>query len=529
MVPRPDQAGLLRFQLPLVQRPRVHRAERADRQRLRARRDDHRTSQRCRPRLRVTRSSGVFRRTPSHDTCVSPDTATRRLVRLRCRSADELIAGYIRMAARPVRKAEAIEQPASARSCQNPTTCGGPLTATLEPLAFDHGTDQPQRTLAGDDRLRPAQLQPEPRAKPTTTAGRHGLAASTSTSACRSSRAPTPRLPPQIKATTVTLPEGFSINPNAADGKTPAPTPQARFGTEDAADCPEFAKVGHAGDRQLRAARADPGLHLPRRPAARQPLPDDPHRRRLRRPTSSCRARSGPTRRPASSSTTFETCPQTPFDRVQPALLRLRARGLLATPTQCGTYPVRDHLRPPGTTALPEQTSTQFFTIDSGPGGRPCPTATAPVRARASRPAQPTTPPASHSPFGLALIARADGDQNLAGLDGDHRRRASRRRSKASPTARSRRIARWRTRGYTGLAELASPACPAASQIGTRDRRRRRRQPPLYVAGKVYLAGPYKGAPLSLVVVIPAVSGPYDLGNVAVRAGDPRRPASPHR
>jgi hypothetical protein len=34
----------------------------------------------------------------------------------------------------------------------------------------------------------------------------------------------------------------------------------------------------------------------------------------------------------------------------------------------------------------------------------------------------------------------------------------------------------------------------------------------------VYLAGPYKGAPLSLEVVVPAVSGPYDLGNVVVRA-----------
>ncbi len=31
---------------------------------------------------------------------------------------------------------------------------------------------------------------------------------------------------------------------------------------------------------------------------------------------------------------------------------------------------------------------------------------------------------------------------------------------------------------------------------------------PLYTPGKVYLAGPYKGAPLSLVVVVPAVSGP---------------------
>ena len=40
---------------------------------------------------------------------------------------------------------------------------------------------------------------------------------------------------------------------------------------------------------------------------------------------------------------------------------------------------------------------------------------------------------------------------------------------------------------------------------------------PFYAPGKAYLAGPYKGAPLSLVVVVPAVSGPYDLGNIVVR------------
>ena len=40
---------------------------------------------------------------------------------------------------------------------------------------------------------------------------------------------------------------------------------------------------------------------------------------------------------------------------------------------------------------------------------------------------------------------------------------------------------------------------------------------PARLAGKVYLAGPYKGAPLSLAVVTPAVSGPFDLGTVVVR------------
>ena len=33
----------------------------------------------------------------------------------------------------------------------------------------------------------------------------------------------------------------------------------------------------------------------------------------------------------------------------------------------------------------------------------------------------------------------------------------------------------------------------------------------------MYLAGPFKGAPLSLVAVTPALAGPYDYGVVVVR------------
>ncbi len=40
---------------------------------------------------------------------------------------------------------------------------------------------------------------------------------------------------------------------------------------------------------------------------------------------------------------------------------------------------------------------------------------------------------------------------------------------------------------------------------------------PNYFGGKVYLAGPYKGAQLSLAVVAPGLAGPFDLGNVVVR------------
>ena len=42
--------------------------------------------------------------------------------------------------------------------------------------------------------------------------------------------------------------------------------------------------------------------------------------------------------------------------------------------------------------------------------------------------------------------------------------------------------------------------------------------PLTYIPGKLYLAGPYGGAPLSVVAITPAVVGPYDLGVVAVRS-----------
>ena len=66
--------------------------------------------------------------------------------------------------------------------------------------------------------------------------------------------------------------------------------------------------------------------------------------------------------------------------------------------------------------------------------------------------------------------------------------------------------------------EQASASCPASSQIGTVDTSAGVGSEPIHVGGKVYLAGPYKGAPLSSVVVTPAVAGPFDLGDVVIRA-----------
>jgi hypothetical protein len=68
-----------------------------------------------------------------------------------------------------------------------------------------------------------------------------------------------------------------------------------------------------------------------------------------------------------------------------------------------------------------------------------------------------------------------------------------------------------------GRTEAAQPSCPAASQVGTVTVGAGAGPQPLQVSGNAYLAGPYRGAPLSLAIVTPAVAGPFDLGTVVVR------------
>src|SRR5262249_16823006 len=51
--------------------------------------------------------------------------------------------------------------------------------------------------------------------------------------------------PSEIRGASVTLPEGFSINTNAADGTEACTDEQAHFGVRDLpAECPEFSRIG---------------------------------------------------------------------------------------------------------------------------------------------------------------------------------------------------------------------------------------------------------------------------------------------
>ncbi len=112
------------------------------------------------------------------------------------------------------------------------------------------------------------------------------------------------------------------------------------------------------------------------------------------------------------------------------------------------------------------------------------------------------------SPFVLRLT-RPDGTQDLSGVD---------------LTLPAGLLGRVGSVPQCPEAQAAAGSCDAASRVGTTTVGAGPGANPVYLpqAGKaptaVYLAGPYKGAPFSLSIVVPAQAGPFDLGTVVVRA-----------
>ena len=399
----------------------------------------------------------------------------------------------------------------------NPTSCGVPLESTLNVLAYDNGESEahsPYPATTGCDQL---SFDPSLFAQPTATAtdSASGLAVNLQVPQESSPSVPSPS---EIRESTVTLPEGFSINPNAADGKTVCTEAQARFGTEEEAQCPETSKVGSLSIESATLPGPLPGyIYLG------EPKPGNRYRIFLVANGFNVHVKLAgsvtPNHETGQLVTSFTELPQSPFSDLNMHFFGSE-RGLLATPTKCGTYPVQSTFTP-WDSFLPKQTSTQYFelksgpiTLETGPGGAPCPGSTRsfhPVFHAASL----NSTAGAHTPFSLELT-RADGDQDLSGLTVTTPPGLSATLA-GVPYCPESDITAAAQPGYSGLQEEAHPSCPSASLIGTATVGAGAGSHPVYVGGKVYLAGPYKGAPLSLAVITPAVSGPYDLGNAVVR------------
>jgi hypothetical protein len=202
--------------------------------------------------------------------------------------------------------------------------------------------------------------------------------------------------------------------------------------------------------------------------------------------------------------------PQVPFETFN---LHLFAsdRGLVATPTRCAVFEA-DSLFVPWNDQLAPQRSKPLMTVTKGPNEGPCPGSVRPFNPSLVA-GMSSAVAGAFSSFSLKLD-RNDGDQYLGdlnfrlppGFTGSLR---------GIPYCPEAAIAAAATK--LGRAEQASPSCPASSQIGTTNVAAGPGTHPFHAVGRMYLAGPFKGAPLSLVAITPALAGPYDYGVVVVR------------
>ncbi len=162
-----------------------------------------------------------------------------------------------------------------------------------------------------------------------------------------------------------------------------------------------------------------------------------------------------------------------------------------------------------------ENEPTSSFTLTSDPSGGSCPATLAARKFAPKYEANSTTSQAgAYSPFHVKF-ARRDGEQELKAVNVTLPPGLTGKLAGIPYCSEAAIAAAGAARGTT---EALSPSCPFASQIGTATVAAGSGGGPLEIGGQAYLAGPYKGAPLSAVVITPAVAGPYDLGTVVVRS-----------
>jgi hypothetical protein len=191
--------------------------------------------------------------------------------------------------------------------------------------------------------------------------------------------------------------------------------------------------------------------------------------------------------------TSFRENPQFPFSDLK---LRLDGgqRAPLANPQTCGSFTTTSDLTPWSSPVTPDATPSSTF----GLGGCPASMPFAPVFHAAA-----TSATAAGTGSFTTTFSREDGEQDLAGVQ---------------VTLPPGLVGLLSEVSLCGEPQAQEGSCGEGSLIGTTTVAAGAGPHPYWETGRVYLTGPYHGAPFGLSVVVPAKAGPFNLGDVVVRA-----------
>lgn len=388
-----------------------------------------------------------------------------------------------------------------------PTSCSGEgLPFAAESNTYEHPTAFVSGSFTGPTLSGCEQVPFEPTiyTQPTSTAANSPTGVAVQLSLPQSSN-PSGLGESDLKKAVVTLPEGLALNPSAADGLQACGDADLKLDTNEPAACPEASKIGTVLLQTPLLANPIEGFVWLRTQNSSDPmsgemfriaieLRDDRHGIDIKLPGE---VQANPVTGRLTS--TFDDAPQLPFSEMT-LHFKSGARAPLTTPFACQPQTTEADLYPWARPNTPVHKS-MTFQLTSGPEGTPCtstpgfnPTFSAGVS---------SVQAGGYTPF-LVTFSRKDADQSMQ------------------------RVSMQMPKGLLGSlvglplcgeAQANAGTCSQASEIGTVTAGAGDGPTPFYVTGgKVFMTGPYEGAPFGLSVVVPAKAGPFDLGTVVVRA-----------
>jgi len=382
-----------------------------------------------------------------------------------------------------------------------PTSCTGPLQTSVEadswaqPGVFQSfPADEQLQALDGCDRLPSSpsiSVAPDSQAGSTPT----GLTVDVHVPQDLTLN-PSGLAEADVKDTTVALPTGVVLNPAAGDGLLACSLGQIALESKEPPSCPDASKVGEVevktpllpnplkGAAYVAAQNANPFGSL----VALYVFVEDP--------VSGTRVKLAgevlPDPVTGQLVSTFKNTPQLPFEDFKLHFFG-GDRAPLATPALCGPYTTTASITP--WSGNPPVDSSSTFNIVSGPNGSAChnPLVFAPSLTVGTTSIQA----GGFSPL-TTTMSREDGQQALQGIQ------------LHMPPGLSGLLSGV---ALCGEAQANEGTCPPQSLIGETTVSVGLGGDPFSVkGGKVYITGPYGGAPFGLSIVNPAKAGPYDLG-----------------
>ncbi len=405
----------------------------------------------------------------------------------------------------------------------NPTSCGS-FTAHMEAYSWE----EPENVSEAETEVGPIEecervpFEPSVEVKTTTEAAESPTGLNFTLNVPQSWENPYSLSTANLKGATVTLPEGFGLNPSAGSGL--GYCTEAQFEAEESdslpgENCPEDSKIGAVRVHTPVLTEEAQGAVYIAKPF------DNPFHSLLalylvaRIPSRGIvvkvagQVHADPVT--GQLTTTFDENPQQPFDKF---ILSFRqgATSPLATPPACGNFTALADLTPWSAPLEPRSLSAELAVLRGVHGG-PCPTGGLPPFHPGLLAGTINNAAGTYSPFYIRL-SRQDGEQEITHFSiklppGVVGKLAGVQQCSDAQVAQ----AKSREHEQGGAEEEASPSCPAGSEVGRTLVEAGVGNTLAQAPGHVYLAGPYHGSSLSVVAITDAKVGPFDLGTVVVR------------